>query len=76
MEPVLGLRKDDAVWTVDDVRIQEHKALRAKKRLLFEGAQGVLLDENYGFAPYTTSSYGLTAREKQWGSATPTAAMS
>ncbi|MDQ2716984.1 MAG: adenylosuccinate synthetase [Chloroflexota bacterium] len=24
--------------------------------LLFEGAQGVLLDENYGFAPYTTWS--------------------
>ncbi|MEO6888539.1 MAG: adenylosuccinate synthetase [Ktedonobacteraceae bacterium] len=32
--------------------------------LLFEGAQGVLLDENYGFAPYTTWSTTTFANAK------------
>jgi adenylosuccinate synthase len=40
--------------TVDDAEIQ---SLFAKPgTILFEGAQGVMLDENYGFAPYTTWS--------------------
>ncbi|MBN1563225.1 MAG: adenylosuccinate synthetase [Anaerolineae bacterium] len=38
---------DDADWAV---------RLRQPGTILFEGAQGVLLDENYGFAPYTTWS--------------------
>lgn len=33
-----------------------HKALAAKKRLLFEGAQGSLLDIDHGTFPYVTSS--------------------
>lgn len=33
-----------------------HKAIRAGKRLLFEGAQGSLLDVDHGTFPYVTSS--------------------
>jgi adenylosuccinate synthase len=33
-----------------------HKALKAGKRLLFEGAQGSLLDVDHGTYPYVTSS--------------------
>lgn len=42
------------------VEIMDERGMRAlfaqPGTLLFEGAQGVLLDENYGFAPYTTWS--------------------
>ncbi len=44
----------DRVAIVDETDI---RALLAQPGVvLFEGAQGVLLDENYGFAPYTTWS--------------------
>ncbi|MEO7020821.1 MAG: adenylosuccinate synthetase [Ktedonobacteraceae bacterium] len=33
-----------------------HSLFAQSGTMLFEGAQGVLLDENYGFAPYTTWS--------------------
>jgi adenylosuccinate synthase len=32
-------------------------SLLAKERIVFEGAQGVLLDRRYGFAPYLTPTY-------------------
>ena len=35
--------------------------LRQAETLLFEGAQGILLDENFGFHPYTTWSNCTTA---------------
>jgi adenylosuccinate synthase len=41
----------DRVWE----RLDE--ALRAKKRILFEGAQGVMLDVDHGTYPYVTSSH-------------------
>lgn len=42
------------VEIVDEARV---RALFAQPgTILFEGAQGILLDENYGFAPYTTWS--------------------
>lgn len=44
----------DAVTLVDETAIQTLFAQPGT--ILFEGAQGVLLDENYGFAPYTTWS--------------------
>jgi len=37
-----------------------HKALREKKRLLFEGAQGSLLDVDHGTYPFVTSSSSST----------------
>ncbi|HEU5231197.1 MAG TPA: adenylosuccinate synthetase [Ktedonobacteraceae bacterium] len=42
------------VTFVDDAQI--YQLLAQPGTVLFEGAQGVLLDENYGFAPYTTWS--------------------
>jgi adenylosuccinate synthase len=40
----------DAVWALlDDMR-------KARKRILFEGAQGILLDIDHGTYPYVTSS--------------------
>ena len=33
-----------------------HQAAKANKRILFEGAQGVMLDVDYGTYPYVTSS--------------------
>jgi adenylosuccinate synthase len=40
---------DDGARVVDD-------AIRAKKRVIFEGAQGTLLDVDHGTYPYVTSS--------------------
>ncbi len=42
------------VEIVDETDI--HALFARTGTMLFEGAQGVLLDENYGFAPYTTWS--------------------
>lgn len=41
---------------VCDAESQIRKALAAKKRFLFEGAQGTLLDLDHGTYPYVTSS--------------------
>lgn len=41
---------------VKDVSRLLHDAVRAGKRVLFEGAQGVLLDVDHGTYPYVTSS--------------------
>ncbi len=43
-----------------DTRLLAHQALADGKFLIFEGAQGVMLDVYYGSKPYTTSS-GCTA---------------
>jgi len=45
---------------VDSSRILNY-ALREKKKVLFEGAQGTLLDIDYGTYPYVTSSNTLAA---------------
>jgi adenylosuccinate synthase len=44
----------DQVALVDETAL--HALLQQPGTILFEGAQGALLDENYGFAPYTTWS--------------------
>jgi adenylosuccinate synthase len=44
----------DCVAIIDETAIQT--LLTQSGTILFEGAQGVLLDENYGFTPYTTWS--------------------
>ena len=46
----------DAVWALLD----EHK--RAGKRILFEGAQGILLDIDHGTYPFVTSSNTVAAQ--------------
>jgi adenylosuccinate synthase len=43
-----------SVELVDEAAI--HRLFAQPGSIIFEGAQGVLLDENYGFAPYTTWS--------------------
>jgi adenylosuccinate synthase len=44
----------ESVELVDEAAI--HALFARPGNIIFEGAQGVLLDENYGFAPYTTWS--------------------
>ena len=38
-----------------------HKALKEKKKILAEGAQGTLLDIDFGSYPFVTSSNTITA---------------
>lgn len=47
----------EAIWIVDEA---EEAALLDDGDLIFEGAQGVLLDQLYGFWPYTTWSDATT----------------
>jgi len=42
---------------VDDTTVLLHEAIKAQKRVLFEGAQGTLLDIDLGTYPYVTSSH-------------------
>ena len=42
---------------VDDTSVIVYEALRAGKKVLLEGAQGTLLDLDYGTYPYVTSSH-------------------
>jgi adenylosuccinate synthase len=42
---------------VRDTALFLHNVIRAKKRVLFEGAQGTHLDVDHGTYPYVTSSY-------------------
>jgi adenylosuccinate synthase len=51
---------DNYAWLADQVELVNartaHEIIRATRPLIFEGAQGVLLDENHGFHPHTTWS--------------------
>ncbi len=44
---------------MDDVSVSIDRALRASRSVLFEGAQGTLLDVDHGTYPYVTSSTTL-----------------
>lgn len=46
--------RDTAAWLAE--------AIAAKKKILYEGAQGVLLDVDYGTYPYVTSSHTLPSQ--------------
>ncbi|MGN0690252.1 MAG: adenylosuccinate synthase [Oscillospiraceae bacterium] len=46
---------------VDDVSVLTYEAAKADKKILFEGAQGTLLDIDFGTYPYVTSSHPLSA---------------
>ena len=46
---------------VDDVSVLTYNAVKAGKNVLFEGAQGTLLDIDVGTYPYVTSSHPLSA---------------
>ncbi len=45
---------------VVDTTVEVFEALRADKKVLFEGAQGTLLDIDLGTYPYVTSSHPIT----------------
>lgn len=51
--------------TVNIVSDEQWNELIRKESLVFEGGQGVLLDENYGFHPYTTWSTTTSANAEQ-----------
>jgi adenylosuccinate synthase len=53
------------VWTrlkplVADVSLYLHQAMQKQQAIMFEGAQGTLLDIDHGTYPYVTSSNGTT----------------
>ncbi|GIW79212.1 MAG: adenylosuccinate synthetase [Gemmatales bacterium] len=59
-EEYLGYAERMRPYVKDTIRIL-HDALREKKRLLFEAAQGSLLDVDHGTYPYVTSSNSCPA---------------
>jgi adenylosuccinate synthase len=44
------------IWASTDLKLQIREELPYAETVVFEGAQGVLLDEKYGFYPHTTWS--------------------
>ena len=46
---------------IGDVSVLTYEAVKAKKDILFEGAQATLLDIDFGTYPYVTSSHPLSA---------------
>lgn len=53
---MLVLAKELAPYRCKDSSLLVHKALRDRKKVLFEGAQGTMLDLQYGTYPFVTSS--------------------
>ena len=62
LKQMLVLRKYLRPYRSPDVSLQIHHALRQKKKILFEGAQGGLLDILHGTYPYVTSSNTLASQ--------------
>jgi len=59
LEPLLASLREVRVWLeplVGDVPLTIDTALNEKKMVLFEGAQSVMLDIDYGTYPFVTSS--------------------
>ena len=42
---------------ITSTHVELNKAIKSGKNILFEGAQGTMLDVDYGTYPYTTSSH-------------------
>ncbi|MEA4925100.1 MAG: adenylosuccinate synthase [Syntrophomonadaceae bacterium] len=57
MEDQLMEQIEELKQYIDDTGFLVHSALKAGKKVLFEGAQGTLLDIDHGTYPYVTSSY-------------------
>lgn len=57
---LIDIAADNYAYLAEQVALVDESGwrdvLRRPGTILFEGAQGALLDENYGFAPYTTWS--------------------
>jgi len=59
IEEYLGYAKRLAAY-ITDTTVEVYEALKANKKVLFEGAQGTLLDIDLGTYPYVTSSHPIT----------------
>jgi adenylosuccinate synthase len=59
MKHLEHLAEELAPYRCRDVSLVVHKQLKAGKKVLFEGAQGTLLDISYGTYPFVTSSSTL-----------------
>lgn len=55
----MKLAQDLAPYRCRDTSLVIHQALKANKKVLFEGAQGTLLDLHHGTYPFVTSSSTL-----------------
>ena len=53
---MLVLARELAPYRCKDASMLVHKALRDRKKVLFEGAQGTMLDLQFGTYPFVTSS--------------------
>lgn len=51
---------------VQDTSVKVYDAIKADKTVLFEGAQGMLLDIDYGTYPYVTSSNTTAGGVSKW----------
>lgn len=60
LEPIAGWAERLAPYRCRDTSLVIHKALKATKKVLFEGAQGSLLDVFHGTYPFVTSSSTLS----------------
>lgn len=58
-EKFMGYAKKLKPMVVDD-SVFLYEALKAKKNIIFEGAQGTLLDIDFGTYPYVTSSHTIS----------------
>ncbi|HTL71384.1 MAG TPA: adenylosuccinate synthase [Candidatus Eisenbacteria bacterium] len=58
---------------VCDTAVLLHGAIRARKKILFEGAQGTHLDVDHGTYPFVTSSYVTSGGAAVGGGVPPTA---
>ena len=56
LKQILAVREDLKAYRCQDTSYIIHKALQARKNVLFEGAQGSLLDVLHGTYPFVTSS--------------------
>lgn len=59
MADLLKAAEELAPYRSRDISLQINKALKASKRVLFEGAQGTMLDLLHGTYPFVTSSSTL-----------------
>jgi adenylosuccinate synthase len=60
MDKILKLAEELKPYRCRDCSLVTHKALKSGKKVLFEGAQGTLLDLLHGTYPYVTSSSTLS----------------
>lgn len=58
---------------VADTTVKVYEGIKASKKVLFEGAQGTLLDIDYGTYPYVTSSHPIAGGVCVGGGVGPTA---